>query len=80
LAGHKNSEANQIMKCIVCHSDKPDSDFPQIIGGEIDQGQSSVGDKIVGPAKIRMESLKHLRICKKDWDDLPRVQVIKKAN
>jgi hypothetical protein len=33
------------MKCIVCHSEKPDSDFPQIIGGEVDQGQSSVGDK-----------------------------------
>jgi hypothetical protein len=26
-----------------------------------------------------MESLKHLRICKKDWDDLPRVQVTKKS-
>ncbi len=69
-----------MMKCIVCHSDKPDSDFPQIIGGEVDLKQSSVGDKITGPAKIRMESMKHLRICKKDWDELPRIQVTKKAN
>jgi len=55
--------------CLVCRKVKPESDFPHIQAGEVDQSQSPGSTS--APAQTEFKNLKHLPICRDCWNAIP---------
>jgi hypothetical protein len=57
-------------ECIVCHLSKALSEFPEIMGGEVDPNQSVAGG-VGHPSQTQFKNMKRLWICKDCWAQIP---------